>query len=176
MADEDYTQEEESRETIKELIEEANEALQDQVRLQSEVSRLNGEHITQSEQLARQYREELRLTQELNEIISANSDKAVEMVDTFKRQLFESQRTNQITLNSYKAQIKVLDEIKAIQIERTRLAGSTEESDKKELKNLDKKLEKSQKFLQSQQRLTAIQADGVRAGAGMVESLDNLRS
>jgi hypothetical protein len=174
MADEDYTQEEESRETIKKLIEEANKALKDQVRLQSEVSRLNGQHITQSEQLARQYREELRLTQELNEIISANSDKAVEMVDTFKRQLFESQRTNQITLNSYKAQIRVLDEIKAIQIERTRLAGSTEESDKKELENLDEKLRKSEKFLQSQQRITAIQADGVRAGAGMVETLGNL--
>jgi len=174
MADEEYTKEEISRETINKLIKEANKALKDQVRLQSEVSRLNGEHITQAEQLARQYREELRLAQELNEIISAQSDKSDEMIESFKKQLYESQRTNQITLNSYKAQLEVLDEIQAIQKERTKLAGSTKESDKEELKNLDEKLKKTEKFLRSQQKLVSIQADGIRAGAGMVESLGNL--
>ena len=175
MADEQPTQEQlKAQEELQKLIKEANKALADQVRLQAEVSRLTGDHVTQAEMLARQYREELRLAQELNEILNANSDKSLQMVDTYKKQLFEAQRVGNITLNNYKAQLSALEEIERIQQRRTEIADSTNESDKEELKNLHAKLESLSKFVKKQQQLSSIQSDGVKAGAGMVETLGKL--
>lgn len=164
----------EQQEIINQLLDKARESLKEQVKLQAEVSRLNGEHITQAEQLANQYKEELRLQQELNEIISATSDKSAQMVDTYKNQLFEAQRVGRITLNNYNNQIALLDEIKSLQEERTRLVSEGTDEARAELKALNQRLELVRENVQEQQRLTAAMNDGVRAGAGLVESMGSL--
>ena len=164
----------EQQKVITDLLTEATKALKEQVELQAEVSRLNGEFITQAQQRAASFKEELRLQQELNEILSATSDRSVELVDTYKDQLFESQRVGRITLNNYNNQLRLLNEIETIQKERTRLANSDIEADQKKLKLLNERLSALKKEVTEQQRLTAAMNEGVRAGAGMVESLGNL--
>ena len=171
MADENTP---EQQEKINKLLENAKKSLKEQVRLQAEVSRLNGEHITQAEQLAGGYREELRLQQELNEILSANTDHSVGMIDTYKKQLFEAQRVGRLTLSNYNNQITLLDEIKKLQEERSRLQGEGKDNTDKELALLNERFDLVKKNVQAQQKLTAAMNEGVRAGAGMVESLGNL--
>ena len=171
MADENTP---EQQEAINKLLEITKKSLKEQVRLQAEVSRLNGEHITHAEQLAGGYREELRLQQELNEILSANTDHSVGMIDTYKKQLFEAQRVGRLTLNNYNNQIILLDEIKKLQEERSRLQGEGKDNTDKELALLNERFDLVKKNVQAQQKLTAAMNEGVRAGAGMVESLGNL--
>ena len=156
------------------LIEQSSAALKQQVKLEADLQRYRGEKVSQAEQAVAQHREEVRLARELSELLDKNETTSLRMIEIYKKQLEEEQKVGKITVSNYETQMQILNEISGIQNEKIRLSSEENDENKAQIALLNKQLAALKDILNTQHRLKDAMIDGVKAGAGMVESLGSL--